>query len=77
MGKVGFFLAFSKLSIMGMEWRTFLEYDWGLSLLNTFVGIVLCPQPSGWDFAYSLRKFVLLLRLLTFVVETRSSALSS
>ncbi len=43
MGKVGFFLAFSKLSIMGMEWRTFLEYDWGLSLLNTFVGIVLCP----------------------------------
>ncbi len=43
MGKVGFFLAFSMLSIMGMEWRTFLEYDWGLSLLNTFVGIVLCP----------------------------------
>jgi len=40
---IGYFLAVSNLSILAMEWQTFLEYNWGTSLLNGLIGYILAP----------------------------------
>lgn len=44
---VSILLAASNLNILSMEWRTFLEYDWGASLLNSLVGYFLGPLSLG------------------------------